>query len=139
MKKTPYLGLVIGVQLASLAFTICIYAFGLAIPMAEEQSQMLGGNITMILMVLSAVAHFQAKKGICHPALVTVLGLAAPTAAFISVLPRYVVTYHLVALGVHLFIIWGLAKAAEKSFPQQGPSSQDSPEKAGHSSEEQEP
>ncbi len=132
MTKTPYLGLVIGVQLASIALTACIYALDLQMNLAANRVEALGGNITIALFVLIAISHLQSRKGSCHPGLVAILGVAAPTYAYIGGGLRYVLTYHDVALAAHLFILRGLAKAqmAEDTASQQ-PSSHNGDEGGG--------
>ena len=103
--------LIISMQALSIAATSSILLTGFHYPIGEDWVQNLGQTLTMILFFVTAICHFQAKKGVILPGPLILLALIPPVYAAVSGPIRYVLTYQALVLVAHGLVFWNLEKA----------------------------
>lgn len=103
--------LIFSIQLVSLAATAAVFMLQLQLDLSEEQIQLFGGNLTIILLVLGLINHHQATKGRWFGPLITLPGLVPPIYALMSGVIRHLVMYHIMIVLLHLMVYIYVRKA----------------------------
>ncbi len=95
-------------QLASISFSLMLILSGSVMVLDGDRTEALGGSITMALILLGLICHFQSKKNKVRLGLLAVMGLAAPLFAFLNGPLRQVIGYHVIVLGLYGFVTYNL-------------------------------
>lgn len=111
-----YRNLIVAVQVISVGVTLIILSTGQSLGLAEKQVIEWGGTLSTALIMLGLICHVQVKRGTPLPGLLALLGCFGPIYAYLGGQGRYLLGFHVVALGFHAIILKALsdkAKAAD--------------------------
>lgn len=105
-------------QCASIVLSLLVLHSGRTIVLEADRTDTLGGSITMVLILLGLICHFQSKKGRVRLEMLAVMGLTAPLFALINGPPRQVIGYHVIVLGIYGFLLWNFWRGAKSQSPE---------------------
>lgn len=112
MKKLPYQTVILISQVLSIFMTVSVFVLDYRIGLTTKEVEIYGGNLTMLLIVITAINHFNAKKGKVHLGSLCALALIAPVYALIGGEIKFVISYHGFVLLAHALTWMVLSKKA---------------------------
>jgi hypothetical protein len=109
------LRLIITVHTTAAVITIAILVSGAGLDLSREDTEAIGGTITLVLVLMGIAAQLKAREGRFSAPLIALITLPGPVFAYLGGSLNHVIGYHVVAMAIHGLVVYSIERARKRS------------------------
>jgi len=117
----PAFALILKTNLIAAGATIGIRSFAFDFGLAPDHVQSIGGSMTLLMLFFGIATYLQARQGLLARGFIIGIAVPGPIYALLPGPYAQVVSYHIVSLGIHTFILLKLRRQEKEKGETQNP------------------